>query len=213
MTPTTLMDHTVIDRFDANSVIVDLGANKGEFASLFSKTYSFQKMILVEANPSLIADIEQNIGATQNVAVLNAVIGTSDQEEAVFFISDAHDASSINEDFSKGTFAKNSFNTNAIKQRMLTLESLMEEYAIDKIDFLKVDIEGAEWDLIESFTPALCDKIDQISVEFHDFYGEQFRPKSEKCIKKLKDMGYQFTCKGTDFEQGSPYFDCLFYKE
>ena len=50
----------------------------------------------------------------------------------------------------------------------MTLEEMMDLYKIDKIDFLKCDIEGGEYDLFKSLSPEILSKIDKIAVETHD---------------------------------------------
>ena len=50
----------------------------------------------------------------------------------------------------------------------LTLEEIMNLYEIEKIDFLKIDIEGFEYDVLESLSPSILSRIDKISCEAHD---------------------------------------------
>ena len=84
---------------------------------------------------------------------------------------------------------------------------------IDANDLLKVDIEGAEWDLFDSLSDEDFAKIGQITVEFHDFVFPSMRERSEKIIKRLKDMGFSFISKEKHWHHGTPYGDCLFYRE
>jgi len=54
----------------------------------------------------------------------------------------------------------------------------MDLYQIDRIDFLKCDIEGGEWDIFRNLSPDTLKKIDRIAMEahgvpdfdFNDFY-------------------------------------------
>ena len=61
-----LKNHTFIDLFNEDSIIVDLGAHIGEFSKLFSEKYPYSKIILVEANSNLIKDIELNLKDKRN---------------------------------------------------------------------------------------------------------------------------------------------------
>ena len=53
----------------------------------------------------------------------------------------------------------------------ITWDSLIEklELKYDIISIVKVDIEGSELDLIESFTLSSVSFIDQLTIEFHDW--------------------------------------------
>ena len=49
---------------------------------------------------------------------------------------------------------------------MVTLERLMEDYSIDTLDLLKLDCEGAEWDILPAAERVLP-RVRQICMEFH----------------------------------------------
>ena len=49
----------------------------------------------------------------------------------------------------------------------LTLEEIFEIACVTHCNFLKVDIEGSEWEVFESISPTLLDKVDIISGELH----------------------------------------------
>ena len=63
-------------------------------------------------------------------------------------------------------------------------------FKIDSISILKINIEGAEWDLLDSFTSQDFEIIDQICVSFHDFLLKFPHTRTEECIKKLTANGY-----------------------
>jgi FkbM family methyltransferase len=69
----------------------------------------------------------------------------------------------------------------------LTLAGLMKRADITEIDYLKMDIEGAEYDVLYSIDEELANKIHQISFETHDL------PKNEKLIKHLESVGYNMS--------------------
>ena len=49
---------------------------------------------------------------------------------------------------------------------VVTLESLMDHYGIDSVDLLKLDCEGAEWDILPAAERVLP-RVRQICMEFH----------------------------------------------
>ena len=51
----------------------------------------------------------------------------------------------------------------------ITFQRFMETCGIDQIDLMKLDIEGSEVELLESLPNDVLDRIDQMTVAFHDF--------------------------------------------
>ena len=54
----------------------------------------------------------------------------------------------------------------AITVCMTTLPKLMQDYGIQRVDLLKLDCEGAEWDILPTAEDVLP-RIRQICMEFH----------------------------------------------
>lgn len=205
-----LKNHTFIDLFNEDSIIVDLGANIAEFSKLFSEKYPYSKIILVEANPNLVKDIELNLKNKKNIEIINAAIGNDSKEYIEFYLSSESECSSLNKKF-RDKFGINK-EQSEIEVKMITLNDLFNIFNLKRIDLLKMDVEGAEWDILENFSKENYERIEQISVEFHDFVDPSLRKRTKKCIKRLKDLGYFLIHKKGKFIYGSPYSDCLFFK-
>ena len=94
---------------------------------------------------------------------------------------------------------------NSIKLNFDSLNNLMKLNGHNKIDVLKMDIEGSEYDVIDSI---LTDKIeiDQILVEFHPHLIQNGRSKTKNSIKKLENIGYK--C----FARSNSFFEYSFIK-
>ena len=62
---------------------------------------------------------------------------------------------------------------------------------LEEIDLLKLDVEGAEFELLMSEPIQTLQKVKQITVEFHDFMP-RFRVGRpyEKCMAKLEQAGF-----------------------
>ena len=51
---------------------------------------------------------------------------------------------------------------------MITLPQIFDMFHLEKIDFLKMDCEGSEYDILYNLETSLYAKIKLISLEFHD---------------------------------------------
>jgi len=67
----------------------------------------------------------------------------------------------------------------------ITLKKLIEAYAFGGCDFLKIDCEGAEYDILKGFPH--FDKVERIALEYH---GDPVR---QKIVELLEGKGYDVT--------------------
>jgi hypothetical protein len=69
----------------------------------------------------------------------------------------------------------------------------MKESHVNRINFLKIDCEGSEYDIIESLPEEfLRNNIDKMCVEYHFNYDDRLR----KMIDKIKRCGFQVEREG-----------------
>jgi len=200
--------HTFINNLDNTSIIVDLGASKGGFSKEIAEKYCYSMLVLVEGNPELSEKLKAFFKDNDMVKVVNAVIGSEPKDSVKFYLSELSSSSSLFRSFSELNKVKSE-----IDVKMLTLNDIFSVYGIKKIDLLKMDIEGAEWEMFEKFSKEDFDRIEQISVEFHDFIEPGLKARTERCIKKNKKLGYCFMNIGANYINGITYKDCLFYKK
>ena len=52
----------------------------------------------------------------------------------------------------------------------IDIKRIISDNNLDKVDFLKLDIEGAEWGLFEVLDSDTLNKVDKWAIEFHTFY-------------------------------------------
>lgn len=122
-------------------VVVDLGANVGFFSVKASDKAS--RIISVDGSPESYSCLVENCKDYPNIQTLNASILSEDSQPSWLW----------------------SRKDNPLR---MTLEQLIDLYKLDRIDFLKCDIEGGEYDLLKSLSPEILSKIDRIAVETHD---------------------------------------------
>ena len=67
----------------------------------------------------------------------------------------------------------------------LTMEKILIDNGIERVDFLKMDIEGSEFDLLCADNSWL-ERVEKIAMEVHQQYGE-----IKRIIRVLEDYGFQ----------------------
>lgn len=163
--------------------ILDLGANIGLF-SLYSAQYA-AKIIAVEPSSVIFKSLQKNIESNkldQIVTPVQAAIGAENGKMELFgsdvnlTMFSAHRANIHNE------------KTETVKQ--LGLNTLLDLHSLTHVDFLKMDIEGSEFEVLASdeFMKA-SKKIDFIMGEIHSWTGRN----PQQCVQALEEAGYEVT--------------------
>lgn len=200
----SISEHTIKDENLKDLVIVDFGACEGKFLRGCLEKFDVKKYIAVEANHKLYEDLQPL--ANKMVSIHHGAVSAHTENDKIitFYV----DPESI---FNSSLIWSN---PNWIPQEVKTisLQAIIDQYQLTKIDIFKVDVEGAEWDILEEFDNKLYDMIDQITVEFHDFIKPEYRKRTKEIVVKLKGLGYRHNYKGIKYMHNSIYYDSLFYK-
>jgi len=165
--------------------LVDLGANVGLFSMFVAPVC--ERVFSVEPTPSHFALLNElvDIAGIKNIEAHNLAIGTEDGE-AEFNI---HERNSTMNSFI--THRTDPHSGKTVKVKTKTLNSLIDSLDVDRIGFVKMDIEGFENEIIfeESFEEALT-KIDGLYIEVHDFEERGMMAENfNKISDKLKSLG------------------------
>jgi len=78
----------------------------------------------------------------------------------------------------------------AISVPVKRLSTILKELGHDRIDILKMDIEGAEYDVVEDMKQNDI-RPNQILIEFHHRFQNVGVEKSRNAIQQIKSMGYE----------------------
>lgn len=169
--------HTfVADLLDDNSIVIDLGANEGEFTG---KIYNMFSCIIYAVEP--VPELFEKIIDNRKVKKFNYCI--SGRPGEIELVIPSNRCASIYQ-------MDGDVKSRIIHSKSLTLARFLEDQRIPVVDLLKMDIEGAELDLFASLDPKNLLKIKQVTVEFHDFLWPETLNKVEAIKNKLISKGY-----------------------
>jgi len=166
-------------QFFGGGVFVDVGANIGA-VSLFVDSFNKDrpddskiKVYAVEPEPNNLYLLNENIenNPTENITIVNNAIW---HEEKMVLISNRGGNSSI---------------VDAEEDRSevlaITMDTLFSTYDIKEVDVMKIDIEGAEFDLILNTPAETLAKINRLVLEFDKSFDGRFGQMIEKLSKQF----------------------------
>jgi FkbM family methyltransferase len=175
-----IQGHSIHPRFlDKKSVVVDLGANHGEFSAEVKERFQCS-CFAVEGNPSLAARLRERTGAI----ALHALVGDRDRI-ATFSITKNDQCSTILE-------LPASLIVCQEQVRMLSLESLFKELDLRQVDLLKMDIEGAEIATLDACPDHVLQRVAQLAIEFHDGLGMTSIKEIHAVARRLQKLGFHW---------------------
>ena len=161
-TTVDICNHSFLPRFvDSGSVVVDLGANRGEFSHAIMQRFGC-RVVAVEPVEALFQVIERD----PRLELLPLAVGASNPMIAMT-VFQGRCASALGP-----LVSDEPLTTQPVE--MVTLAELRRRTGVGQIDLLKMDIEGAETELLEACSDEDLQSVMQMTVEFHEFlYPEQ----------------------------------------
>jgi len=169
-----------------DSVVWDLGANQGEFCLSMAGKYGC-RVLAAEPVPELAAALT---GRSPLVTVMqNAVGGTDAVVTFDYDLSKDKTGSMMGLDVVGGLLNDTS-TLKRVSVQMLSLQSLFGRTAEARVQLLKVDIEGAELNMLLDTPAELLQRCDQITVEFHDYWYPELRERTEQAKRRLRTLGF-----------------------
>lgn len=146
----------------SNSTIVDLGANIGTFAIYAAMSAANVRVHAYEPAPQLFSLLQANValnGLGAAVRCFNlAVAGDSDERE-LFVEGDGLYFPSL--------MRPQSAASASTRVRCTDLAGVFRSGELSHVDILKMDVEGAEYDILTATPPELWKAIGEVRMEYH----------------------------------------------
>lgn len=170
--------------------VYDIGAYEGVMALFFAKAVGAGgRVIAFEPNPVNCARLESNVALNKfdNVTIFQVAIG-SRQEKAQLAIR--------RHDYATGSIDP------SIKMQILQEQGALIEVEVDTLDhrfqvtrlpspdFVKIDVEGYELNVLNGMTETIARKKPNIFIELHGVGVQQKRENVKNVINFLSEVGY-----------------------
>lgn len=159
-------------------LIVDCGAHIGMAVLYFKKFYPGSEVRAFEPNPESFELLKKNVKDSKGVELYNYAL--SDREKRIDIYS-AGERASINASIHQLPDQGRSFKAQAKR-----LSLFMEQQTVE---LLKIDIEGAEWEVVKELSETEClGQVLNVIVEYH----EQPKKNFAQFVKYFENYGFQY---------------------
>lgn len=158
-------------------LVVDVGAYTGIFCRFVLSVAPDARLICLEPMPSNYAVLEENTHHLPQVTRLNAAMAGKNLSSITLY-DFGLESSACHSVFKLGEVQ-----AQAVEVPAMSLDQLVESQGISQIDFLKLDCQGSEFDIIASLSPAIQNNILYLGMEVH--YGIA---NTSKTLGKLPDQ-------------------------
>jgi FkbM family methyltransferase len=138
-------------------VIVDLGSNVGAALIYFRLRYPRARLIGVEADPVTFNRLQRNVAQFDGIEVVNAAVAPESGMTAFLRYPGHSWANSLIPLWGPTNVS--------VPVMAKSLDDIFDDYELTSIDLLKMDIEGAEWQVLPGFRQ--LDKVRTIIGEVH----------------------------------------------
>lgn len=158
-----------------NSIVVDLGSFEGNFANNIHIKY---KCNVFGFEPlKKFYDLSKKKFQNSKVVFYNFALGSENKKTDIY----------VNKDETSLFFIEN-----AVKEKIIIKKyEVIEELGLNKIDLLKMNIEGAEYDLLDYIIEnKFIKKIKNLQIQFHTNV-ENYAERKKKIVKFLKKTHYR----------------------
>ena len=162
------------------SNFIDIGAYKGGFSSMMVNVWPESKGLMIEANPAFEKYLVSHNQANSNLSYTISLLDSEAKENVPFYLSET--ASSVLKDHGR--------NAQYILLKTTTLdEACIQKGFVGKIDFLKLDVQGFELEVLKGGQTVLKNSdIVLLEVALLDLYVDS--PLVRDVINYMYEYGF-----------------------
>lgn len=161
-----------------NSVVIDVGANVGYFSLFVLRNFESLKVVAIEPHPRNFKLMKENLRdftLDMHQVALNGDSGT------IMLFDFGEESSACHSIYNLGRK-----DAKPIEVKSITLEELLRRSNISNIDFLKLDCQGAEYNIFFTMNRSIQQQINYIAMEVHNSIANQHETigKIPKALRK-----------------------------
>ncbi len=158
-------------------LVFDIGAYRGLITDVLLSIGA--KVVAIEPNPEMFASLQKKYQDNPDVTVLNMGAGDADCELEFHINEKIPQSCTFSESFINDSRYSLRKWEKTVKVPVTKIDTLIDKYGSPT--FIKIDVEGFEWSVIQGLTK----KVPYLTFEFH----REFIDDTKKCASHLAALG------------------------
>ncbi|MCX8072347.1 MAG: FkbM family methyltransferase [Candidatus Binatia bacterium] len=147
------------------ATVIDIGANVGVFAVLVATELRARRVYAFEPSPQAADDLAANVAANklEDKVFIRRMAVAGSRDTRAFAVTESQVMNRI--------VASGEANKQAVLVPTTTLEAIFRDEGIEWCDFLKVDCEGSEYEIVLTAPDWVLRRVGRIALEWHRVKG------------------------------------------
>lgn len=161
-------------------IVIDIGANIGVFSIFAARAAKEVKVFSYEPTPEVFERLLKNIkinNLENFIFPFQIGVGGNSGERILFIHPEGSTSNTFYEDY------LSDYKNNLVPVKTITLGDIFRNNNLECCDFLKIDAEGAEYEILFNTSSEHLRKIKNIALEYHQGY--------EEIIEFLEKLNFQ----------------------
>jgi FkbM family methyltransferase len=175
-----------------NKSVYDVGAHVGITTLFFAKAVGEGgRVIAFEPNPENYGILQENLrlNSSRNVRIFQIGLGNRTRTESLVALRSASGMGTIDHEIQSVIIREPHIIFNV---KICSLDQCVREFRIPPPDFVKIDVEGAEYEVLQGMENTITKNKPPLLIEIHDLSSEQPGDKTKRIIAFLAGYGYRF---------------------
>src|SRR3989344_1101772 len=162
--------------------IIDIGANIGTCSVYMSSIFPKAKIYSLEPDPKTFQLLKTNkeLNHCTNVTLINQAV-SNNSGSTTFYSCQANGLSSLSK-------TRLPYQVTKTRVQLTTIPDLMKQHRLEQVDILKIDAEGAEFDILLQTPRFPYPSIKEVILEYHDALTSH---RHEEIVTRLHQAGYK----------------------
>jgi FkbM family methyltransferase len=172
--------------------VYDVGASEGIYGLFFARSVGPNgTVVAIEPLADSCSRIEDNVALNEfeNVQIISTALGKEPGSGELVYPSRRAAAATLHPDFSKALQAGGG--TDQMNATITTLDALIADRELPKPDFINIDVNGLEGDVLEGMSDTIAQHQPQVFVEMYGVDEDARLENAKRIVEFLDERSYK----------------------